>query len=154
MTKLATIVHDAVQEMLSAGRVTPNAIALYIENTYADELEAEAARLVGEAVRRRIKDDLRKRSDDDDGQETFPGLGLPSAIYVRSVDGNDADYYVRSDAATWVELLAGRDVRVGNVEHAMEKLRHYNEALDALRPYMEDTELTVDEAMRRIRSAG
>src|SRR5690606_2007167 len=84
---------------------------------------------------------MRDLSEDDaPTQLSLPGLGLPSAIAVQTAEGT---YYVRSDKATWDELLAGRQIREANVSAAQAKLAAYDESCDLLRPYMEGTGRTV-----------
>ena len=102
-----------------------------------------------EAAARDIVAKLMRDLTDDDGpaQLSLPGLELPSAIAVQHPDGT---YYVRSDKATWDELLAGRQVRESNVSAAQAKLDTYDESLELLRPHMEGTGRTVAEAARLI----
>jgi hypothetical protein len=68
----------------------------------------------------------------------------------QEVVADTGTYYVRSDKAKWEELLAGRQVRERNVELAQKRLDAYDEALDTLRPHMEDTGRTVAEAVRSL----
>jgi hypothetical protein len=105
-----------------------------------------------EAAARDIVAKLMRDLTDDDGpaQLSLPGLELPSAIAVQHPDGT---YYVRSDKATWSELLAGREIRTANVSAAQAKLDTYDESLDLLRPHMEGTARTVAEAARLIAEA-
>jgi hypothetical protein len=95
---------------------------------------------------------MRDLTDDEgDDQLSLPGLGLPSAIAVQDPDGT---YYVRSDKATWSELLAGREVRLANVTAAQAKLDAYDESVETLRPFMEHDPLaTVADAVRSMRDA-
>lgn len=94
---------------------------------------------------------MRDLTDDEDEQLALPGIALPSAIAVQDPDGT---YYVRSDKATWAELLAGREVRATNVSAAQAKLDAYDESVETLRPFMEDRPgLTVAEAVRAMRDA-
>lgn len=94
---------------------------------------------------------MRDLSEDDaPTQLSLPGLGLPSAIAVQTAEGT---YYVRSDKATWDELLAGRQIREANVSAAQAKLAAYDESCDLLRPYMEGTGRTVAEAVRLLSEA-
>lgn len=95
---------------------------------------------------------MRDLADNDDEQLAFPGLaGLPSAIAVPTEHGT---YYVRSDKATWNELLVGRKLRADNVEAAQAKLAAYDETIEVLRPFMEaDESLTVAGAMAVIEKA-
>jgi hypothetical protein len=83
---------------------------------------------------------------------SFPGIeGLPSAIAIPADGGT---YYVRSDKATWSELLVGRQVRVENVQAAQAKLDAYDETLEALRPFMEsDDRVTVAAAVEAMKAA-
>lgn len=113
------------------------------------EVFAEASQQMVLAAAKDIVAKLMRDLTDDDGpsQLSLPGLELPSAIAVQHPDGT---YYVRSDKATWDELLAGRDVRESNVSAALAKLDTYDESLGLLRLYMEGTSRTVAEAARLI----
>lgn len=149
MSRLSEIVTQAVDRKLNEGRVGVSEIVFFARNEYADAIADESERLVRDALHRMIKKELSARTDDDDdGQDTLPGLGLPSAIYVPG----DEEYYVRSDAATWDELVAGRDVRVENIKHAERRLSQYDDALDRLRPYMEGATCSVAEALRAMQA--
>ena len=110
---------------------------------------AAASQQMVEAAARDIVAKLMRDLTDDDGpsQLSLPGLELPSAIAVQHPDGT---YYVRSDKATWTELLAGREIREANVSAAQAKLDTYDESLDVLRPHMEGSGRTVAEAVRLI----
>jgi hypothetical protein len=56
--------------------------------------------------------------------------------------------------ATWDDLRRARQVRVSNVAHAAERLRDFDEKLEALRPYMEGTNnMTVAQACELIARA-
>jgi len=60
--------------------------------------------------------------------------------------------YIRSDKATWSDLLVGGHVRDRNVERAQAKRDAYWESVDYVRPIMEQRpDLTVAEALRIIR---
>lgn len=100
------------------------------------EVFAEAQeQMVRAMARRTVASLMRDLSEDENEQQSFPGMaGLPSAIAVQTPDGT---YYVRSDKATWTEVLAGRSVRAANVAAAQAKLDAYDEAVETLRPYME-----------------
>lgn len=89
---------------------------------------------------------------DSEAQMLLPGLQLPAAIPVRH-ELTDEVEYVRSDCATWAELIAAREEKVRNVSAAEKKLQDFDDQLDRLRPYMETTGITVAEAivaMRRV----
>lgn len=117
-------------------------------DTFADAAE----QLVLASARTIVAKLMRDLAENDDEQLAFPGLaGLPSAIAVPTDDGT---YYVRSDKATWPELLVGRQLRADNVEAARRKLDAYNETLEVLRPFMEaDANLTVADAMSLVERA-
>lgn len=115
-----------------------------------EAFQAETDALIRQAARRIVKTQMAHLTNDDSAQGQLPGIvGLPSAIAIPTLSGV---YYVRSDKATWDELVRGRDVRVHNVVSAQAKLDAYDDALEDLRPLMEGTALTVAEATK-IRSA-
>lgn len=149
MSRLAEIVRDAVDRKLAEGRTTAGDIAMFAQREHAEEISDESERLVRNALHSQIKRELSRRAEDDDGQDALPGLGLPSAIYVPSASD---DYYVARDAATFEELVAGREVRVDNIRHANQRLAQYDDALDRLRPYMEGTTRSVAEAVRAMQA--
>jgi hypothetical protein len=127
--------------------VTVEQVVACAYRRHGDVFESEAERLVLQSARTIVAKLMRELTEDDD-QQTLPGLNLPSAIAVRTVDGT---YYVRADKATWTELLAGRELRTDNVTAAQVKLDAYNNTLDVLRPYMEHRpEVCLAEALREM----
>lgn len=121
---------------------------------YRDVFENETKRLVWNAARDAVKHILRRLSEDDadSGQQGLPGIHLPSAIAVPQPDGSFG--YVQAEKATWDILLAGRTVRVQNVDRAQAKLDLYDATLARLRRFMEsDSGCTVADAVRRERGA-
>jgi hypothetical protein len=111
----------------------------------------EQERMVLASARNAVARLMRDLAENENEQQTFAGFGgLPSAIAVQTDTGT---YYVRSDKAKWEELLAGRQVRERNVELAQKRLDAYDEALNTLRPHMEDTGRTVAEAVRSLSEA-
>ena len=120
---------------------------------HGDVFASEAERMVLAAAKTIVADLMRHLTDDEEDQLVLPlaGLALPSAIAVQTPNGT---YYVRSDKATWPELLAGRDVRVRNVAAAQSKLDAYDESIETLRPIMEaDASITVALALLEMRAA-
>lgn len=148
-------VHQAVAECVDivlevSERATVDDIVSCAWDRHADLLAEHGNQLVWQQVRNLVKNIMRERSSDDDDetvQQTIPGLGLPSAIAIPT--GGNAYEYVRSDKATWEDLLAGRTTRESNIVHAQRQLDRYDRALDALRPFMEGTTLTAGEAARQ-----
>ena len=127
-----------------------------VEARYPEVIYDEQSRLARNATMRLAKEIMRGLSEDDaDGaQMALPGLDLPSAVCVPN-DGAGSFYYVRTDKATWPELLAARGLREVNVTRAQEKLDRFDEGLGALRPFMEQNPtITVADALRRMRDAG
>ncbi len=147
--KLSEIIATSAEAVLAAGRCEIDDVVAYAWRNYGEDLTGEATLLIGQAMRRNVKEHLRDLADDDapgDGQMSLPGLHLPSAIAVK--DGN-RHYYVRSDQATWPELLAGLDTRERNIDRAVIQRDLYNDSVERLRPNMEDfPDRTVTEAVR------
>jgi hypothetical protein len=116
---------------------------------HGDDFAAESERLVLASATSIVRELLRDLADDeDDAQLSLPGMAFPSAICVQTPDGT---YYVRTDKATWPELLAGRDVRATNVDRAAAKLAIYDASLEKLREVMEaDETLTVADAIEKL----
>lgn len=150
---------DAIREcaidlLETEDKVTIEHLVDCAELRHPDAFLAARERLVAEAARRMAKKVLRDLSEDDEdpAQLTLPGLPLPSALAVPDKSG--AFYYVRTDKATWAEVVAGREVRDANVQRAQAKLDNYDDALDALRPLMEhDPTMTVAQAARMMAKA-
>jgi hypothetical protein len=77
---------------------------------------------------------------------------VPTAIAVPMEKGGF--YYVRTDKATWSQLVAGEQVRAAKVERAAAKLDAYRESMAYLRPIMEQhPNLTVAEAVQIMRGS-
>lgn len=120
-----------------------------MRDSYADLVEPMERRLADRQIAKDLKDLLRSwsESDEAEGKEPLPGLGLPLAIAV-PVEGGFR--YVRREAAVWADVDAGRSVRQSNVARATAKLDRYELHAEALRPYMEDPTATVAEAIEKL----
>lgn len=145
-----SILRDCATDLLDTEpNVTVDQVVGCAYRRHGDEFAQASQQMVLAAARDIVAKLMRDLTDDDSpDQLSLPGLELPSAIAVQHPDGT---YYVRSDKATWVELIAGRNLREANVSAAQAKLDAYDESLDLLRPHMEGTERTVADAARRIR---
>lgn len=147
-------ISDAIKEcaldlLATEDKVTIGHLVDCAEIRHPDVFLAARENLVAIAARSAAKKVLRDLSDDEDdpAQAAFPGLELPSAIAVPADDGGF--FYIRTDKATWVQLVAGRAVRETNVLRALAKLDTYDDSLDRLRPMMEhDPLMTVADAAR------
>ena len=83
---------------------------------------------------------------------SLSGLAVPTAIAVPKEKGGF--YYVRTDKATWAQLVAGEHVRAANVDRAAAKHDAYRESMACLRPIMEQhPNLTVAEAVQIMRAS-
>lgn len=145
-----SILRDCATDLLDTEpNVTVDQVVGCAYRRHGDEFAQASQQMVLAAARDIVAKLMRDLTDDDSpDQLSLPGLELPSAIAVQHPDGT---YYVRSDKATWIELIAGRNLREANVSAAQAKLDAYDESLDLLRPHMEGTERTVADAARRIR---
>ncbi len=83
---------------------------------------------------------------------SLSGLAVPTAIAVPKEKGGF--YYVRTDKATWRQLLAGERTRAANVERAAARLDAYRESIAYLRPALErHPNRTVAEAVEIMRGS-
>lgn len=140
-------VHDIAMQRVQQGKpvIIPD-IVREARDRYPQDFTADGERLADLAARRELKSMLRRMSEDDGtGQLSLPGIDLPTLIAL-PVDGEDF-IYKRSVDCTFDELERGRLVRARNVTAAQEKLDHYDEQLDVLRPQMAGTVLTVREVL-------
>ncbi len=158
-TTLYTILNESAVVLLDERRrVEATDVVLRARRQHADLFEMETERLIMQAARRIAKEVMKDLSEDDESstssQLTLLDLALPTAIALPATDeGGDGFTYIRSDKATWSELLVGGNVRDRNVERAQAKRDAYWESVDVLRPIMEkQPNLTVAEAMRIIRA--
>lgn len=101
-----------------------------------------------ELARRALVNQLRElaRRDADNGEQLSLG-GFPRVIAVPN-DAPGRYAYVSAHKATWVDLEAGMEIRLRNVEKAQTKADLYREALRSVRPFMEGTNKTLAEALR------
>jgi len=148
---MARTLHEAISvtaaTALAEGRCSANEIALRVESTFPELVDAQAERLVHSHIRHIAKRVLRDISDEDEEQDSLPGLSLPVAIAVPDDEGEIL--YVRTDQATWAELQAGIWMRDMNIKRAMARRKTYLAALKRLQPYMEhDPTCTVADALR------
>lgn len=142
----AALVSQTALDVLAAGPSDVETICTVFVDRHPDAFAVHGAALAMAGLKKRVKDALRQLEDDeDDSQLALPGLHLPTAIAYEREDGGPG--YVRTDQATWEQLVAGRVFRERNVIAAQAKLRQYDATLDRLRPYMETTSLTVADAL-------
>lgn len=141
----------AVDLLETEPNVTVEQIVFCAHRRHGEAFAEHAEQMVLTAARAIVAKLMRDLTDDDE-QMSFAGFGgLPSAIAVQHPDGT---YYVRADKATWSELLAGEDVRAGNVTAAQAKLDAYRDTLEQLAPYMQDDpSLTVAQAVQKMSEA-
>lgn len=147
---IQSILRECATDLLETEpNVTVDQVVGCAYRRHGPEFAEESQRLVLIAARNIVAKLMRDLSDDEDNaQLTMPGMDLPSAICVQTPDGS---YYVRTDKATWPELVAGRDVRADNVTRATAKLEAYDESLERLRDYMEPSPtMTVADAVHLI----
>lgn len=133
-----------VCDALDIGRCTIPEIEAIAWEEYPEELATAKDSLFSSALRTHIKGLLDSFINSDAVEQmTLPHVHLPHAIAIPNGEGF---YYIRTDLATWSELLAGRNTREENLHAAQKKLDEYDDGLGLLRPYMEGTNLTVREA--------
>ena len=136
--------------------VWPREVVLRAWELHADLFEREQRRLVMQAAERDVKQIMKDLTEDEEegrgtaAQLALFGLALPTAIALADEEGSeDGCPYVRTDKATWSDLLVGGKTRDRNVERALAKRDAYWESVDYLRPIMEQQpHLTVAVALR------
>ncbi len=144
------VLRECATDLLSTEpNVTVDQIVGCAYRRHGDTFREAQEQMVIAAAKAIVAKLMRDLTEDDHEQLELAGMGgLPSAI---AIPGPDGTYYVRSDKATWPELLIGRDVRGENVAAAAAKLAAYDETLESLRPLMEhDHSLTVAAAVRHL----
>lgn len=133
---ITSILRDCATDLLETEpTVTVDQVVGCAYRRHGHEFAEHAEQLVLASARTIVRDLMRNLADEDEtDQLVLPGMALPSAICVQTPDGT---YYVRTDKATWPELIAGREVRATNVDRARSKLAAYDESLEKLRDVME-----------------
>ena len=145
---LKSILCDAATSLLeSRDRVEARDVVRQARMLHADVFEREQERLVMEAAGRIAKAIMKELSENDQPPLlSLSGLAVPTAIAVPKE--KSGFYYVRTDKATWTQLLAGERTRATYVERAAARLDAYRESIAYLRPVMErHPNLTVAEAV-------
>lgn len=152
MTTLTGVLSQCARDVLEQGEAfTPTEVIECARRDYPEVFEDATERLVQSAAARIVKDILRELTEDDAAVEqlALPGLRLPSAIFVRTPDG---DYYRATRRAVWSELKAGEGERVRNVQAAQAKLDQYRDSMERLQPVMESFPArSVEEALGLLR---
>jgi hypothetical protein len=153
-TTLKSILRDAAVSLLdSRDRVEAKDVVQRARMRHGHIFEREQERLLMEAAGRIAKQIMKELSENDEPPliDLF-GLAVPTAIAVPKEEGGF--YYVRTDKATWSQLVAGEQTRAANVERALAKLDGYRESMAYLRPAMEHhPSRTVAEAMKVMRGS-
>lgn len=158
---LYSVLNDAAVALLDRQhRVWPREVVVHARHLHAELFQLERERLIMQAAERIAKQVMKDLTEDDDHgrspsacQLVLLDLALPTAIALPEEEGTGEGFvYVRTDKATWSDLLAGGEIRDLNVERAQAKRDAYWESVDYLRPVMEQQpNLTVAEALRIIR---
>jgi hypothetical protein len=150
---LNSILYDAATSLLSRDRVETRDVVRKARMLHGDVFEREQERLVTEAAGRIAKAIMKELSENDQPPLlSLSDLAVPTAIAVPHEKGGF--YYVRTDKATWTQLLAGERTRTANIERAAARLDAYRESIAYLRPAMEKhPNLTVAEAVQLIRGS-
>lgn len=151
-----SVLRECAMDLLETeAKVSAEHVVRCAYNRHGDVFADATEKMVLDYARKLAADIMRAftEDEDDNGQLTIPGLGLPSAIGVVTPDGT---YFVSTHKATLNELRAGRQQRVANVNAAQAKLDRYDEGLDRLTPYMEDEPdvTSVDDALARMLEEG
>jgi hypothetical protein len=151
---LKTILRVAAVSLLeSRDRVEARDVVQKARMSHADVFEREQQRLLMDAAGRIAKATMKELSENDEPPLlSLLGLAVPTAIAVPKDEGGF--YYVRTDKATWAQLVAGERTRAANVERALAKLDAYRESMEYLRPAMErHPEWTVAAAVKHLRGS-
>jgi hypothetical protein len=143
MSRTSDLLRRCRDELLRQGPCSVEDVIRLANRRYGEVLREERDRLLELALRREVKGLMREATGDgeedeaDDRIALLPGLEAPRAVAVPTDAG---DYrYVPFELATWDDLQKARQVRVSNVSRATERLRDFDQKLEALRPYMEGT---------------
>lgn len=152
MSSVRAVIAQCAARRIASGNCTVEDVVDILRVDHSDLIREHGQQLAWAQARTMVKRALDHLSENEEsGQQTLPGLGLPSAIAVRDAE-TDEVVYVRATFATWPELEAGLRERDRNVARAQAKRQRYRDALDRLRPYMAaDHGVTVSEALRRER---
>jgi len=151
---LKSILYDAATSLLeSRERVEARDVVRKARMLHADVFEREQERLVMEAAGRIAKAIMKELSENDQPPLlSLSGLAVPTAIAVPKE--KSGFYYVRTDKATWTQLLAGERTRATYVERAAARLDAYRESIAYMRPVMErHPNLTVAEAVELMKGS-
>ncbi len=147
--ELRTAVRDTWERALDEERtVSVPAVVDRVIATHRALYGREMERLGRAALVRWVKD-LARAESDADGQLSL--FGLPAVIALPDPADADSYVYMRTPRASWPDVQAGRALRIDNLRRAQARLDAYDGALDVLRPVMEGTDLTLEEAVRSLR---
>ncbi len=134
--------HAALQ---SQHRTSIPEVADAIMLKHDDLIKRQGRALVLAAIKRYLNC-LAKIETDRDSLLPF---GFPEVIAIP--DSSNGYFYMQTAKARWDDLVAGQRLRDENLLRAQQKLDSYRAALDAVRPIMEGTRLTLAEAYQRPR---
>ena len=132
--------HEALE---SQQRTSIPQVAEAIMPKHDDLIKHQGRALVVAAIKRYLNC-LAKIETDRDSLLPF---GFPEVIAIP--DSSNGYFYMQTAKARWDDLIAGQRLRDENVLRAQQKLDSYRAALDAVRPIMEGTQLTLAEAYQR-----
>lgn len=130
-------INEIIEDALGGVMRPPELLDRFIDR-FPDEFLDYSDYLARRGLLEKIKRALKKLSDEaGSGQQALPGLGMPRVIAIP--EGETGDFYYRDTRlASWDELLAGRVVRVRNIEAAQVRLDEYDDGIAALAPFKND----------------
>lgn len=139
---------EYVEEQSEDGRIVVDSLARKFMLTHRAELEEDAEAHMLRRVIAETQSMLHGGSMQSQKQLYFEGMEFPAFIAVRLAGSNET-YHVRSENATWTELMAGLEERQNNVGAAQAKVDSYLLSMDMVRHLMETAPaMTLAEALR------
>tara|TARA_Y100000310_G_scaffold246639_1_gene252027 strand:- start:13017 stop:13463 length:447 start_codon:yes stop_codon:yes gene_type:complete len=138
--------HEWTKALESNQPIALPKLAQTIINNSTEEISGAVNELIFNAVLKILKETANATIDNSGQMELF---GFPSVIAIP----NETGYvYLRSTAATYQQLVAGKTIREKNVSRAQTKLDYYRGALEKVQPVMEGTDLILVDALQKIAS--
>ena len=148
------IMRSASALQQSTGRLAVDEVLEYANEHFPEQISAESSSLARQALHRRFKSVLRTRYGKQEKTEEQEQLGLPGVpapVTISVPDGNRGTVIVPFGKAKWADILASRDIRVQNRGNCDESLQDFEKKMGVLKPFMEGTGRTVEEALQLLK---
>lgn len=140
------LLRTEIDSAATTGHIEPTALVARFLGEHAEDLKEDMEGMMRREAMREVQSYFSSARFEPPQQLIFEGMDLPHFIAVRH-RGRETTF-IKTELATFADLLAGELERIENVANARAKLLAYQESVERLRPIMKgNPTMTVAQAI-------